>query len=288
MNRQQIILIFSAIAVTAGLYFGGPTIGAKKPPAKSVTDNGPHNAEDFVIETFLTENQRGLSPSRQQYLLALENEVKRGNVSDQQLHVFHQQASFWKDSVANPVAYFYYLSRAATLDKSEKNLTFAAHSILGYLPFAEQPAQRVWLANEGRSLFEQALQVNPKNDSSKIGLGACYMYGASKGGDNNPMAGIMKVREVAQKDSNNLFAQYMLGVGGVISGQYDKAVQRFERVAKAQPNNLEVLFKLAETYETMGDKPNAIRWYENIERGIKIPEMKAELQHRITELRNAN
>lgn len=215
----------------------------------------------------------------------MENKVKRGDVNNQQLHVFHQQAAFWKDSAANPVAYFYYLSKASALDKSEKNLTFAAHSILGYLPFAEQPAQRVWLANQCRSLFEQALQINPQNDSSIVGLGASYIYGAGKDGDNSPMAGILKIREVAQKDSNNLFAQYMLGVGGVVSGQYDKAVQRFERVAKAQPNNLEVLFKLAETYETMGDKANAIRWYENIERGVKIPEMRAELQQRIAQLK---
>ncbi len=285
MNRQQVILIFSAVALTAGLYRFGPTVGTKKPPLQAAVDNGPHNAGDFVIETFLTETQKGLSPVRQQYLLELENKVKRGDVNNQQLHVFHQQAAFWKDSAANPVAYLYYLSKASALDKSEKNLTFAAHSILGYLPFAEQPAQRVWLANQCRSLFEQALQINPQNDSSVVGLGACYFYGAGKDGDNSPMAGILKIREVAQKDSNNLFAQYMLGVGGVISGQYDKAVQRFERVARAQPDNLEVLFKLAETYETMGDKANAIRWYETIERGVKIPEMKTELQQRIAQLK---
>lgn len=285
MNRQQTILIISAIVLTAGLYFFGPTVGAKKPPLKAAIDNGPHNAEGFSIETYLTETQKGLTPDRQQYLLSLENEVKRGDVNNQQLHIFHQQASFWKDSAANPVAYFYYLIQAAALDKSEKNLTFAAHSILGYLPYAEQPAQKVWLANEGRSLFEQALQINPQNDSSVVGLGACYFYGAGKNGDNSPMAGIMKIREVAQKDSSNLFAQYMLGVGGVISGQYDKAVQRFEKVAKAQPNNLEVLFKLAETYETMGDKANAVRWYETIERGVTIPEMKKELQQRIAQLK---
>lgn len=285
MNRQQIILVLSAVAVTAGLYLFGPTTGAKKPPITATVDNGPHNAAGFSIETYLTETQKRLSPAQQQYLLALDNEVKRGDVNDQQLHVFHQQAAFWKDSATNPVAYFYYLSRAATLDKSEKNLTFAAHSILGYLPFAEQPAQKVWLANEGRALFEKALEINPNNDSSLVGLGGCYIYGAGKAGDNSPMAGILKIREVAQKDSNNLFAQYMLGVGGLVSGQYDKAAQRFERVAKAQPDNLEVLFKLAETYETMGDKANAIKWYETIESGVQIPEIKKEIQLRIAQLK---
>lgn len=286
MNRQQIIVVAIAAALTAGLYFLGPKHGAKKPPLASAVANSPHNhAADFSIETYLTEAQKTLSTPRQQYLLSLDNEVKRGDVADQQLHVYHQQAAFWKDSSANPIAYFYYLSKAAALDNSEKNLTFAAHSILGYLPFAEQSAPRTWLANESRSLFEQALQKNPNSDSSKIGLGATYIYGASGEGDASPMTGILKIREVAQKDSNNLFAQYMLGVGGLVSGQYDKAVQRFEKVAKADPNNLEVLFKLAETYETMGDKQNAVKWYETIERGVTIPEMKKELQQRIAQLK---
>lgn len=286
MKRSQLILITGAVLLTAGLFFYGPTVGAKKPPLAAAVDNGPHNHTDvFNPESYLSEVGRGLSQAQQAYLISLDNTVKRGNVADQQLHAYHQQAAFWKDSAANPVAYFYYLGKSARLDNSEKNLTFAAHSILGYLPFAEQPAQRVWLANESRSLFEAALQKNGDNDSSKVGLGASYIYGASSESDNSPMAGIMKIREVAQRDSNNLFAQYMLGVGGVVSGQMDKAVQRFERVAKAQPNNLEVLFKLAETYETMGDKANAIRWYEKIEKGVTIPEMKAELQKRIAQLK---
>ncbi len=285
MKKGQLILITGALVLTAVLYFM-PTVGAKKPPLAAAVDNGPHNHEDaFNPESFLSETQKGLTQAQQSYLVSLDNTVKRGDVADQQLHVYHQQAAFWKDSAANPVAYFYYLSKSARLDNSEKNLTFAAHSILGYLPFAEQPAQRVWLASESRSLFEEALQKNPTNDSSKVGLGATYIYGAGGSDENGTMSGILKIREVAQRDSNNLFAQYMLGVGGVVSGQYDKAVQRFERVAKAQPNNLELLFKLAETYETMGDKAAAVRWYEKIEKGVTIPEMKAELQKRITQLK---
>ena len=34
-----------------------------------------------------------------------------------------------------------------------------------------------WLATNAKDLFERALEVNPDNDSSKIGLGACYIFG---------------------------------------------------------------------------------------------------------------
>ena len=99
------------------------------------------------------------------------------------------------------------------------------------------------------------------------------------------MAGITKVRAVAEKDSTNMFAQYMLGVGGLISGQYAKAAQRFEKVTKAQPGNLEVWFKLAEAYELANMNPEAISTYETIKQKVSVTEMKTEIQKRIEQLK---
>jgi cytochrome c-type biogenesis protein CcmH/NrfG len=169
------------------------------------------------------------------------------------------------------------------LENTEKSLTFAAHSILGYLPYAQSREEQSFLADEGKSLFDKALTINPANDSSIVGSGACIMYGANAG-EQGMMAGIMKVREVAEKDSNNLFAQYMLGVGGMISGQYGKAADRFEKVAMAQPDNLEAMFKLAEAYEMDGNKPKAIEWYRVIEGKVTDKEVKTAIAARISEL----
>ncbi|HSK12533.1 MAG TPA: tetratricopeptide repeat protein, partial [Phnomibacter sp.] len=181
--------------------------------------------------------------------------------------------------------YHFYAARLAELDNTEKSLTFAAHSILGYLPFERDHDQQHWLANLGRELFEQALSMDPTNDSSIVGLGGCLMFGATAGADGNSMEGIMKVREVADKDSTNMFAQYMLGVGGVISKQFDRAAARFEKVVNAQPDNLEAMFKLAETYEMAGNKQLAATWYEKILNRVDNPDLKMELASRIDILR---
>ncbi|MEO7313455.1 MAG: tetratricopeptide repeat protein [Chitinophagaceae bacterium] len=285
MNKQQIILIGAAVALAGALYFFGETVPKKKEGEDQAKAAPAHN-EVFEINHYIEDATKILPVSGQQQLASLENEVKRGDVKAQQIKAYRQQAAFWRDSANNPVAYFHYLKLASALESSEKSLTFAAHSILRYLPYAEQPAERVFLANEARELFEKALDMNPANDSSAIGLGGCYMYGASAGEGDSPMTGISKVREVATRDSTNIFAQYMLGVGGIISGQLDKAVVRFEKVAAAEPDNIELLFKLAEAYENLGDKPNAIKWYTVILGKSNIPEMKKELAARIKQLGN--
>lgn len=288
MKKQQLFFIVVALLLTTGLYFGGDTTPKKKEgeeQAKMAFEK-KNPQQEFSIDQYISETIKKLPINRQQFIISLEKETKRGNIKEQQIKVFKQEAAYWRDTLNDPIAYFHFIEKAATLENSEKSLTFAAHSILRYLPFAEQTVERVWLANCGRALFEKALNINPSNDSSTIGLGGCYIFGAANGEEgNSPMTGISKIREVVAKDSNNIFAQYMLGVGGIVSGQFDKAAQRFEKVVKAEPNNLEVLFKLAETYENLGDKQNAIKWYTVIHNKSKIPDMQKELEQRINQLK---
>ncbi len=283
MNKQQLILILAALATIAGLYFFGPTVATDKKPAAIAGADSSHG-HGFDIDEYEQAALGRLSQERQRYIAGLEESVKRGDVKEQAIHVNHQLARFWKDTVPNPLLHFNFTAKAAELDNNEKSLTFAAHSILGYLPYAQNQDEQTWLAAQGKTLFEKALILNPANDSSIVGAGGCVMYGADAGKD-GMMAGILKVREVAQRDSTNLFAQYILGIGGMVSKQYDKAAVRFEKVVKGQPNNLEALFKLAEANELMGDKAKAISWYQVIYGKVAEPEMKTALEKRIEELK---
>lgn len=281
MQKQQILVVFGGLILLTGLYLLAPMVNPEKGskvPEVAASDSV------FRFENFEKDVIAQLSESRQQYLSGELAQVKRGDVATQESKYWAKMVTFWKDSVPVPPLHYFYQAKLAELDNTEKSLTFAAHSILGYLPYERNHPVQHWLAGRGRELFEKALVLNPANDSATVGLGGCIMYGGSAAGD-NPMAGIIKVREVAEKDSNNLFAQYMLGVGGVISGQFDKAISRFEKVALKQPNNIELLFKLAETCEQAGQKADAADWYERINSLVGNPEMKKELEARIQSLR---
>ena len=77
----------------------------------------------------------------------------------------------------------------------------------------------------------------------------------------------------------------ILGLGGKKSGQYDKAIERFELIVKKHPDNMEATLNMAESYDLKGDKINAIKWYEVIKKMVNVPEAKAEIDKRITELK---
>lgn len=281
MKKQQFLLIGISLVLFVLLFFFGKTVPPKSvgPESETVQSTG---IQRLSFSELLAKAKEKISPAQSQRLTQLETSVKRGDVKDQQIHVYHQLARFWADSAHIFEPYAYYTGEAAKLENSEKSLTFAARLYLDNLMTEGQPAMQYWLASNAKVLFEKALTINPNNDSSKIGLGACYLFGNIS---DNPMQGILPVRAIADKDPGNVYAQMILGLGGKKSGQFDKAIERFLLVVKKEPENVEALFNLAECYEEKGDKANAVKWYEEVKKLVNIPDAQKELNKRITELK---
>ena len=278
MRKQQWILFFSGTVLLVLLYFFGNTIAPNKPTPISEASNAP---AILTTQQVLTNYKDKLQVYQLEKIIQLENSVVRGDVHDQQIHVYHQLASYWKDTLHNEEIGAYYSGEAAKLENSEKNLTFAAHLLLDDMMASNDASMQRWLATQAKELFDKALTINPGNDSSKIGVGVCYMFGNIS---DNPMQGILAVREIADKNPDNLYAQMMLGLGGIQSGQYDKAAERFLLVVKKQPDNVEAILNLAGIYERLDNKPEAVKWYKNVLNYIQIPQAKKEIEERIKSL----
>ncbi len=267
----------AAVAAIFLLFFFGRTV-----PKKTVDshENHAHSAADsgktLDFETMLGLAKKRLKPYQLQKVMEWENSVVRGDVKDQQIKVYQQLARFWMDSIGAFVPYIKYTGEAAKLENSEKNLTFAAHLLLTELQTVEEAPLKVWMAKEAKELFEKALLLNSMNDSTKIGLGSTYFFGAA--GNEPPMKGIGLIREVADKTPRNAYAQYMLGVGSFVSGQWPKAIERFTKVTELEPANLEAILRLADAYEQSGNKAEAKKTYLRFTKTVK--QMEAEKKFR--------
>ena len=82
-----------------------------------------------------------------------------------------------------------------------------------------------------------------------------------------------------------MYAQLMLGIGGVVSGQTDKAIERLQKVVAYQPANLEAVLTLADAYERKGDTQDAVKWYRAAQKLIANPAIVKEIDQRINELK---
>jgi lipopolysaccharide biosynthesis regulator YciM len=78
-----------------------------------------------------------------------------------------------------------------------------------------------------------------------------------------PMKGIMMLRELAQENPENAEVHWHLGQFSIQSGQYDKAIARFEKVKELDEDGFpDVHFYLGRTYATMDSIGPAIASFE--------------------------
>ncbi|HEX2606618.1 MAG TPA: hypothetical protein VHK91_04525, partial [Flavisolibacter sp.] len=254
MNKPQWITLGIAVFLVCGIYAAtqNKVFGEKKRSAISAGEAHSHS-DAVTVDSILFHAKEGLTKEQVARLSELENSISRGDVANQKIHLYHQLARFWGDTARLFAPYAWYTAEAARLENSEKSLTFAARLFLEGLKHEETAPIKQWEALQAKDLFERSLKMNPNNDSSKVSLGAVYLYG----GLSSPMEGIGMIREVVSRDSTNLYAQMTLGEASLTSGQMDKAIERFTTVVRLQPDNLEAIFRIAEIYERQEQKAEA-------------------------------
>lgn len=285
VKKQQIILSASGLVLLLALWFFGKTVADKSSnPAIPMAGNKENSA--FDIEAWLKASKQKLTTEQANYVNELENSVSRGDVKGQQEKAYSALANFWHDSLDNHELYVFYISKAAMLVNSEKNLTFAARQISGDFRNEPDVAKRSWKADQAIALLNRAIELNPANDSLKIDLGAAYIFGKGMAGNaEETMKGVQQLLQVVRKDSANMQAQMVLGIGGVVSTQYDKAIERLNKVVENQPRNAEAVSWLAEAYFGKGDKENARKWFEISKQLVNNPEYSKEIDQRLKELK---
>lgn len=279
MTKRIALAAVGVLLLLILLLFGKTSI--PKPPMPESQGIAP----SFDIHTYISQQKQHLTSAQVAWLSKIENNITRGDVKNQSEQQLNQLALFWKDSANAFIPYAYYLSEAAKLDNSEKNLTFAARLILDSLRREDSMDLKLWEAQTAAALFQQALKLDPDNANIKVGLGSCYVYGPGMTGDpQQTMKGIQQLLEVVSKDSNNMQAQMVLGIGGVVSRQFDKAIERLNKVVSFDPKNLEAISWLADAYAGNGDKQNAVKWYDKAKELVNNPEFSKQVDERIKEL----
>jgi predicted Zn-dependent protease len=77
-------------------------------------------------------------------------------------------------------------------------------------------------------------------------------------GSGAPMQAVALLREVIAVDSNHISANFWLGEFSILSGQFDKAIIRFNKLCKLQPDNAEFCIKLAQAYQGVGQPEEGV------------------------------
>jgi len=102
----------------------------------------------------------------------------------------------------------------------------------------------------------------------------------------SPMAGIMMLRELLERNPDDIDAHFQLGLFSEMSGQMDKAKMRFQKVVELDSTRSDAVLKLAKVFVGLGEVENAITEFEKYKSSLSDDEKIVEIDNIIEKLKS--
>ncbi len=273
MSKSQIAAISAAILLIVLLLF------AKTIPPRSVekiADAGTEISMDQIAQWANDSADAGTKAKAHTLLVGLDHAT-----TEQKQMLYDSLTRLWDQLQKPAVAAFYAEQRIKVAEPVQSQLLDIGNRYLGAARFSRE-ALRPVLYHKAIEYFEKVSSTDPSNVQAKTSLGISYVEGTS-----DPMKGIGLLKDVVSKDSTNFDAQWNLGLFAVKSGQYDKAIIRFEKVLLIKPDNIETYLFLADAYERIGNKRKTIEMLEKYSSLTDDLTVKNQVKEYINKLKNS-
>lgn len=218
---------------------GGGTPGERQAAGLDIPE--PAN-----FDTLLMAARKKLSPAAQAEVSRQERLITGSAAKEQQILAYESLGKLWQQYKNRQIA-AYYFAQSGKLENSQKKLNFAAHLISEELHEERDPHVRQWMAEVAIASYQQSIDLNPANDTTRIDLAEIYFNGTGE-----TMKGIEQLLTIVRRDSTNIPANTILGRMAVESGQLDKAILRGQTILRVDKNNVEAHLFLAEAYKRSG------------------------------------
>jgi tetratricopeptide (TPR) repeat protein len=236
--KTTLIAGASALALACILYFAF----SNKPPQISVYDE----RREKLIDSLQYPNGDAL--------LAMHGDMQKAD-GETKTALLEQLSNEWL-ALGQPSIGADYLRQMADHEPSYENYMRAGTALNSLIDYEADEQVRVNVVYGARYCYEKALEFNPEDIDARIGLASVLV------GSNDPMQGIMMLREIDSQYPGNIKANLELGKFSVLSGQYDKAIERFAVVLQKDSLNLQALYLMAQAYVGIQDTLSAIQTLE--------------------------
>jgi predicted Zn-dependent protease len=252
LQIKQYTVVIIAVTALFATYFMGST---KFPQQKIIAEQ----QKAMTAESLMVAAEVNFTANQKEHFNHLKDDLSKATTDTSKTKIYEELIEFWGGDAKNDELAAFYYAEKAKLENSEKNLTFAANLILmNCLNDNTNSLKKGFKANLAKEMFEKALLKNPTNDSLNIGLGGSYMLGATT---DNPMKGTLVLLEMVKKDSTNAYAQKMLGYGGLLTGQTEKAIERFIKSYTYNNKDQNLVIDIALLSKSIGKIEQANKWY---------------------------
>ena len=211
---------------------------------------------------------------------ALMQQLKNVHGSKEKAAMLEAIASNWEKTGNILVAGSYYRD-AYAITENTGTLEKAANLFYTGFPTTTDSLAKIYGAQQGAKAYHELAALDSTNYEYPVREAVCYVDGLGQ-----VMPGVLLLKGVEQKDPDNLQMNLILGRLAVVSGQYDKAITRLQKVTRLDPTDAEAYFHLAEAYRAVGKKEEAIKSLEQCKALVKDPAFAAQIDSYIQQIKN--
>lgn len=250
-------------------------------PKKSLDSSSPDNRKEDISHADNFEEQyieRALAQAPNSLIADLKH--IEDSITAENCLLFNAIASKWLEYQRYGIAAIY-LEKCYHSEKNQEAIRQAAENYLEALRFTRDSLELRFYGEKAISSYEICLSLDSANLDLKTALGVALVETG-----NNPMQGITLLREVLAINPKHETAILNMGFFSIRSGQYDKAIERFESLLLINPALIETYLYLGESYQQLGKKKQAIKQFERFLHYSEDEELKKEVKSYINQLKN--
>ncbi len=275
MLKSQYIIIAIGVFLIIGLFMLPKTVVSNKDKnveqAESKKSTDSQEATDLsnseMHQAKLTQEQNALLDRLRPQFAKAKTEREKALYFDSLSLVFRPANLL--DSIA------FYAESLTNLFPNVRTFLTTADAYYEVFSFAMSEQKSKQAAEKARLYYEKILAQEPENSDVKVKLGVAYTITAS------PMQGIKMIREVLEQEPDNQLALFNLGLLSMQSGQYDKAVGRFERLLAINPRDVNACLLLGQSLVNLNKTKEAIEKMEKFKANLGNSPIDIEIKQKI-------
>ncbi len=263
MTRSQWFLILGSLLLFVVLFFG---FSLKDRSVKKNVKIESIDLNKTFNETAFLDSLKNIDLSLAKNIDSLQNLVEKTSDVFSKSNKLKEISSLWfksKQILASAIV----AEKVAILENKDNSWSIAGANYFEVLKNEQDESKRAFITEKSAFCFEKASLLNPSDVSHKVNTALCYTENPPK---DNPMKGILLLRELNDKNPNNPLVLTNLGRLAIKTGQFDKAIERLSAVLKIDSNNPKANCLIAEAYRGVNDIPKAMNYDKKCQQLLKM------------------
>jgi tetratricopeptide (TPR) repeat protein len=253
LSKEKIGAIAAALVIFLILYFGFDIVPSDQ---KQLEKSRMLSTEATSVQNLIMEARKALG-TKYGVIEALMMELNGLEIDSLKTETLQTLSGRWYE-LGYPAISGYYAEEIAKINNQPDAWAIAGTTYMLAMKNASEDKVKSWSFNRAIQALETAVSLNPDDIESRINLALGYIENPQ----DNPMQGIMMLRQLNEEHPRNVKVLAQLGRLSLVTNQVENAIKRLKEAESIEPDNKNVICLLAQAYDKSGDSSNAAAYNE--------------------------